>query len=74
MMKHSLDEARAAKHAIATRLAGMREVNGIGLTEIDDDYAVQVYLSKPVSQGVIPKQEGTVPVKVEVIGRSSTDW
>lgn len=73
-MRHTLDEARAAKRALGQRLKGVSEVTGLGLTEVGDDYAVQVYLSKPVARSLIPENEGSVPVKVDVVGTASTVW
>ena len=70
-MKHSLEDARRAKNALKSRLAGVTAVNGIGLTRDGDDYAIQVFLEEPVEMGTVPDQEEEVPVLVDVIGKIS---
>jgi hypothetical protein len=49
-------------------------VTGIGLTEVDDDYAVQVYLREPVPGSTVPERVNDIPVKVDVTGTVSTEW
>jgi hypothetical protein len=73
-MKHSIGEARAAKRALVDQLQGIGQVTGIGITEIENDYAVQVYLREPVSRNLLPEVVNDIPVKVDVIGPVSTDY
>ena len=43
-MPISIEEARAAKEAAKTELAGVPGVVGIGLTKLGDDYALKIKL------------------------------
>lgn len=68
----SLDQARAAKaHAMAT-FSRLGEVVGVGITRIDDGYAIKINLKEPLSPGVpVPDTVDGVPVRVEVVGTIS---
>ncbi len=68
----SIDEARSAKHKVSGMLAGVRQVNGIGITRIGDSYAVKVNLAgQPDEPFQLPSEVDGVPVLVEVIGTIS---
>jgi hypothetical protein len=65
----TLDRARAAKATVVQQFSHLAEVVGVGITKVQDDYAVKVNLSRPVSAGSeLPTEIGGVPVRVEVTG------
>ena len=65
----TLDQARAAKDAALKTFERIGEVTGVGITRVDDDYAVKVNLREPVRSGVaVPTHVEGVPVRVEVTG------
>lgn len=62
--------ARAAKARVSTLLPKQLKVNGVGITQVGEDYAVKVNLAEPPGEGVsLPDQLDGVPVVVEVVGR-----
>jgi hypothetical protein len=66
----SLDQARAAKAIVRELLSGL-EVVGVGITRVQDDYAVKVNLSKPPPAGTeLPTVIDGVPVRFEVTGKA----
>ena len=65
----TLDQARAAKDAALKAFERIGEVTGVGITRVNDDYAVKVNLREPVSSGIaVPTHVAGVPVRVEVTG------
>jgi hypothetical protein len=65
----SLDEAKAAKAPALRQFRKLVDVVGIGITRVQDDYAVKINLSKPPAHGVkLPTHIGRVPIRVEVTG------
>ena len=60
--------ARAAKSALATRLAAEPGVVGIGLARRESVYVVKVDLSDAETAARVPQVVGGVPVVVEVVG------
>jgi hypothetical protein len=62
-----MEQARAAKAKMASQLAGVPEVNGIGIAMLEGGYGVKVNLRKE-SSTVIPEEIDGVPVIVDVIG------
>ena len=65
----TLEAARSAKAKVATMLGDAAEVNGIGITQVADGYAVKVNLSRaPQSSLGIPTEVDGVPVVVAVVG------
>ena len=66
----SLDSARAAKARVADMLRDVPELAGVGITRIDEGYAVKVNFSSDPSGGVeLPTEVDGVPVRIEVVGR-----
>lgn len=64
----SLEKVRTAQRKAQTRLAGVREVNGIGITRVGSGFGLKVNLSSPTSRERVPEQIEGVPVQVEVVG------
>lgn len=63
------DQARAAKGAALRCFQKFGEVVGVGVTRLNDGYAVKVNLAEPVAPGVeLPAVIEGVPVRVEVVG------
>ena len=60
--------ARAAKSALATRLATEPGVVGIGLARREQDYVVKVDLADAASAALVPQHVDGVRVVTEVIG------
>ncbi len=68
----TLEAARAAKRKTLTALGNCAELNGVGITRVEDGYAVKVNLAAEVTAGgPIPEEVDGVPVVVEVVGRIS---
>ncbi|MFQ5506998.1 MAG: hypothetical protein ACE5F1_19685 [Planctomycetota bacterium] len=66
----SLDRARAAKETAKRLLAGVPEVNGIGISRRDGGYVVKVNLERqPEDPSRLPAAIDGVPVFVHVAGR-----
>jgi hypothetical protein len=66
-MTATLAQARAAREAAKARLAGRREVTGIGVARLGDGYAVKVNLREAAAG--VPAEILGVPVRVEVVGQ-----
>ena len=66
----SRDEARAAKTRLASELAGLSDVKGLGLLPVGDQWAVRVNIRVETSAArrAIPDQVDGVPVFVQVVG------
>lgn len=65
-MGYTLEQARAAKEK-AKRLFTSNV--GVGITRLDDGYAIKVNLRNPIStEETIPTSIDGVPVQVEVVG------
>lgn len=65
-MSASLEQARAAKTALAARLLGHPAVNGIGITPDGDGHAVRVNLNMPADD--LPDEQDGVPVRARMVG------
>lgn len=63
----TLEEARAAKRKAVAQLAGVAELNGIGITRIGKGYGLKINLTRAVAR-VLPEEVDGVPVRVEVVG------
>jgi hypothetical protein len=66
-MSITRDQARAAKLKLLGQIEGMPGLVGIGITKVDEDYAVMVNLRQEGSIAVPVSIDG-VPVRVEVVG------
>jgi hypothetical protein len=65
-----LEHARAAKKRIRALLPKKAKVNGVGITQVGDDYAVKVNLEEPLRDDLsLPECVDGVPVVMEVVGR-----
>ncbi len=64
-----LEEARAAKEALAAALKDHPAVNGIGIAPAGDGYEVKVNLSAPAP---VPEEVDGVPVRTAVVGDITT--
>ncbi len=60
--------ARAAKSALASRLAAEPGVVGIGLARRESDYVVKVDLADAAAAERVPHHVDGVPVVTEVVG------
>lgn len=70
MAGHSLKDVRAAKAKAAAVFGQVATVVGIGITKIDDRYALKVNLgTEPPAEVTLPTEVAGVPVKIEVVGR-----
>ncbi len=69
MAAHSLEHVRAAKGEAAEVFGKLASVVGIGITKINDSYALKVNLdSEPPAEVTLPTEVSGVPVQVEVVG------
>jgi hypothetical protein len=64
----TLEEARAAKSKVESRLSRNRHVNGIGVTRQGKGWGVKVNLSGP-TRANLPREIDGVPVVVELVGK-----
>jgi len=65
-----LERARAAKRRLRELLPGSLQVNGIGITQVGEDYAVKLNLAAAPADDVdLPRAVDGVPVIVEVVGK-----
>jgi len=65
----SLDQARAAK-AAALHLFAKLDVVGVGITRVQNEYAVKVNLNEPPPVGTeLPSTIEGVPVRFEITGK-----
>jgi hypothetical protein len=65
----TLEQARAAKTRALQYFETLGTVVGVGVTRVDDDYAVKINLREPLADGVdVPAEIDGVPVRVEVVG------
>jgi hypothetical protein len=68
-MSASLDQARAAKQKVKELLADRAVINGVGISSVNERYAVKVNMTRPpTADDAIPTQVDGVPVNVEVVG------
>jgi len=66
-----LERARAAKARVIKLLSKSRSatVSGVGITEVDGDYAVKVNLAEPPGRGfTLPDTIDGVRIVIEVVG------
>ena len=68
-MAITLEQARAAKVKLLEQVRGVPEVAGVGITRVNEDYAVKLNLIK-ASSVALPSDVDGVPVRVEVVGAS----
>ena len=69
-MAIDLERARAAKRRLRELLPADLAVNGIGITQVGEDYAVKLNLAAPPADDLdLPRTVDGVPVVVEVVGR-----
>jgi hypothetical protein len=69
MSRVTLEQARAAKAAALRHFENLGTIVGVGITRVDDDYAIKVNLSEPLAEGTeLPADIDGVPVRVEVVG------
>lgn len=70
MAKSPLSIARAAKEHAKSVLSRLPGVVGIGLTKVEDRYAVKVNLEAELPRSAkAPRSIDGVPVKYDVVGR-----
>jgi hypothetical protein len=68
-----LTGGRAARSTAQARLAGMAEVNGIGITRVGSGFGVKVNLSaQPEHATGLPEEIDGVPVVIELVGQISS--
>ncbi len=68
----TIEAARAAKNKVMDLIAGVGQVNGVGITRVGDSYAVKINLSEQPAGGVqLPPEMDGVPIVVEVVGKIS---
>ena len=65
----TLEQARAAKTPALRYFEQLGTVVGVGVTRIDDEYAVKINLREPLPDDVrVPAEIDGVPVRIEVVG------
>jgi len=68
----NIERARAAKDAVLSRLGGLAQVNGVGITRVGQGYGVKVNLAAHPDPGTeLPEEIDGVPVVTELVGRIS---
>lgn len=71
-MTISFEQARAAKAAALMAFQQVADVVGVGITRVQDDYAVKVNLRMAPAPGIrLPSTIEGVPIRVEVTGSIS---
>lgn len=68
MRPATLERARAAKRHVVELLADLPELEGVGVTFLDDGFAVKVNLRRMPLSCDIPAEVDGVPILVEVVG------
>ena len=69
MPRITLAKARAAKGRALSYFRGVGDVVGVGITRLNDEYAIKVNLREPISSDIsLPTHIEGVPVRVEVVG------
>ncbi len=69
MNSPTLENARAAKRKLATCLANVDGIVGVGIAKVDGQYAVKVNLRQPLNDSeVIPDTVDGVPVHLDIVG------
>jgi hypothetical protein len=63
----SLEMARAAKPRVQAMLRGVPQLAGVGITRVDDGYAIKVNFSGPCD-AALPAEVDGVPIRTEVVG------
>jgi hypothetical protein len=63
------DQARAAKQKLLEQFGELPELAGIGLTELNGEWAVKLNLTKPITMA-LPSSIDGVAIWVEVVGQS----
>jgi len=67
--RSTLEEARDAKSEALAVFSKFGEVMGVGITRVDEGYAVKVNLKAPPADWTkLPPDVKGVPVRVEVVG------
>jgi hypothetical protein len=69
-MYASLDAARSAQQHLAEILSDVPQVNGIGITRIDDGFGLKLNLTDASAEDAVPAEIDGVSVRVEVVGRA----
>ena len=65
----TVEQARAAQAQLSELVAGMPEVNGIGVARCDGGWVLRVNLASKLRRGHrVPAQVGSVPVTTQVVG------
>ena len=71
-MAVTIVQAREAKTAAKAAFSRIGRVVGVGITRINQDYAVKINLrSQPAHDVWIPREVNGVPILVEVVGKIS---
>ena len=63
----TLEKATTAQRKLVRRLSKVREVNGIGITRVDEGFCLKVNLSSRTTVE-LPDEIDGIPVRVEVVG------
>ena len=64
-----LETARAAKKKAMSLLGDLAQLNGVGITRLNEGYGVKVNLTEEPPEGLhLPEEVDGVPIKVEVVG------
>ena len=64
-MTATLEQARAAKEALAAALQGHPAVSGVGIARAGEGYEIKVNLRAPAP---VPEEVDGVPVRTAVVG------
>jgi len=72
MNSTTLQQARAAKPRIHDLLRDIPQLAGVGITRVDEGYAVKVNLSAPSDAAApLPNEFEGVPIRIEIVGAIS---
>ena len=65
----SLEKVTAAQRKLVRRLSKVREVNGVGITRVEEGFCLKVNLSvRPGPSVEFPHEIDGIPVRTEVVG------
>ncbi len=65
----TMAKVTAAQRKLVRKLSGVSEVNGVGITRVDEGFCLKVNLSVRPAEGVeVPNEIDGIPVRVEVVG------
>jgi hypothetical protein len=67
-MSANLDQARAAQRHLAELLSDIPQLNGIGITRVNEGFGLKANLTDSSVMARVPSEIDGVAVRVEVVG------